>query len=126
MIAGICGSFDAVKFLVRHQAEVYYTGKDGPVSILSLTDSKIIREWLLVKRFTESLMIESVGHQSELGQAPQERPWSGLAQARLRLVGKWEMQTHESSLDYARKLAKLRDRWKGEVVPISSGLVFSV
>ncbi|OTA82273.1 hypothetical protein M434DRAFT_37202 [Hypoxylon sp. CO27-5] len=124
MIAGICGSFDAVKYLVRHQAAVYYIGKEGAMSVLSLTDSQVIREWLLVKRFTELQAIRSTDQQCHSGRPPKECLWSGLAQARLRLTGKWEMQPHESSLDYAGRLAKLRDRWKGDVVPSREGLVF--
>ncbi|XXG99818.1 hypothetical protein Hte_006159 [Hypoxylon texense] len=125
MIAGICGSFDAVKFLVRHQAATYYTGKDGPMSVLSLTESESIRDWLLVKRFTESLRIESGSRQSHSDQMPRECMWSGIAQAKLRLVGKWEMQPHESSLDYAKRLAGLRKRWKGKIVPVYDDLVYT-
>lgn len=124
MVATICGSINAVKFLVSRQASLHYIGKRGPIGVISLTEPNFIREWLLVKRFTEKLTIEPGSGQPPSNLVAQNNLWSGLAQARLKVVGKWARRWHESSLDHAKKLNALRNEWNGKVVPIDDGLVY--
>jgi hypothetical protein len=124
MVAGACGSAEAVKLLVRKGARLCYTGFAGPTNIMALIRSKSVKRWLLVERFSEQRRIEPANRHSWSG--VETHPWSGVAQAQLRLMGKRQMQPHESSLDYAKRLARIRSAWQGKVVPSPDGLVYPV
>lgn len=116
MAASAFGSLDSVKLLVRRQAVVFYIGKSGPTDILSLTQSEDIRKWLLVGRFTEQSRIGAETDSSQSQSGAQPVLWSGIVQAKVRLVGKWQRLPGESSVDYARVLGRIRKRGQGEVV----------
>lgn len=126
MVASACGSIDAVKLLVRSGAAICYNGFRGPTNIMALIQSGAVRRWLLVERFSEQHSIEAANRHSWSGCGTQPMPWSGVAQARLRLVGKRQMQPHESSHDYATRLGRIRREWQGKVASAPGGLVYPV
>ena len=125
MIASACGSLDAVKLLVRRGAAICYVGRKGPRSALSIARSSTIRSWLLVRQFSERLLIEAASkeNQPDLVQG-QCGVWSGIVQARIRLVGWLSRQPHESALDQIQKLACRSRQWRGEAAPMIDGYIY--
>lgn len=114
VIACACGHLDAVRVLVRAGASLSYTGPKGRRSVFTLCRSKRVRDWLLVERFTEQRRIDMRPH---WGNGKEVRPWAGIAMARLKLVGDRAIRYHETLVDYAGRLAKLRKEWQGKVIP---------
>lgn len=115
-----CGRLDAVKLLVRRGAAISYVGKGGLTSaVVAGQRSKAVIAWLLVGQFNEQRRL-SRGDKASSGSGVNRevQPWSGIGKAALRLIGQYEMQPHESSLDYAVRLSVLKRRMRGEVVRI--------
>lgn len=118
MIACACGRLDAVKFLVRRGAAISYVGRNGLTSALVAGHrSKKILAWLLVGQFTEQGRLNCDDKPSSSSTASEIQPWSGIQKMALQLVGWREMQPHESSLQYAKFLLKLKRKLRGEVIP---------
>ncbi|ETS79164.1 hypothetical protein PFICI_09017 [Pestalotiopsis fici W106-1] len=118
MVACSYGQLDSVKFLVRRGAQTSYIGQNGPVNVMKRTQSTIVRQWLLVGRFNEQKRITSAGYETAANWSDCVlRPWSGIREARLMLTGRREMLPHESSFDYAKKLATIRRDMRGKIVP---------
>lgn len=125
VVACICGSLKAARSLVRHGAAISYTGSKGCVSALTQTRSAAVRKWLLVGRFTEILNITESEYWTRGADGELEmRPWSGLVQAGVALVGKLERQRGESSIIYAGRLGRWKKRKLGMVMTVSDGLIF--
>ncbi|KAK0727754.1 hypothetical protein B0T26DRAFT_672385 [Lasiosphaeria miniovina] len=124
VFATACGSLNAVKALVRRCGVTVPGGKcEGRRDLarsLELTRSEPVPLWLLAGRFSEQRCIKWRGS----GQTSRERLWSGVVQVRLKLVGKLAILPHESSLEYARKLAAVRREQLGQVVSAAGGLVY--
>ena len=125
MIASACGNLDAVKLLVRRGAAISYVGRKGPTSALSVARSSTIRSWLLVNQFNERLLIEEGSKENEPGIVQgQCGVWSGIVQARIRLVGPFAKLPHESTLDQIKKLARIRREWRGTCATMIDGYIF--
>lgn len=114
VLACACGYLDAVRVLVRAGASLFYKGLKGQKSVFTLCRSKRVKEWLLVERFTEQGRINTRPH---WGNGKEVRPWAGIAMARLKLVGNRAIYYHETLVDYAGRLAKMRKEWQGKVIP---------
>lgn len=114
ILASGCGDLEAVRILVRAGASLSYKEQKGHKSVLTLCRSKEVRRWLLVERFTEQRRIDT-GPFWENGE--RVRPRAGTATARLKLVGNRAMCYHETLIEYAGRLAKMREEWRGKVIP---------
>lgn len=114
ILASACGNVEAVRVLVRAGASLSYEGQNGHRNVFTFCRSRAVRRWLLVERFTEQQRVEVGSH---WGDGEKVRPWAGTAVARLKLVGNRAMCYHETLMDYAEKLAKLRIEWRGKVIP---------
>ena len=112
MIACACGRLDAVKLLVRRGAAISYVGKNGLTSaVIAARRSKTVLVWLLVGQFNEQRRLNHGDQTSSASGGTQAiRFWSGIGQAALRLIGRREMQPHESSFDYAVRLSVMRQK----------------
>lgn len=115
MIACACGQLSAVKLLVRRGANPVYYGKHGWIGVMELIRSKVVREWLLVGRFTDQMRLQwdsdtpTPGMQAETGQ------WRGPIQVRVKLNGYEEIQEGESTFGFAVRLAAYRRSMYGRV-----------
>ncbi|WAO88456.1 NACHT domain-containing protein [Fusarium falciforme] len=123
MIASACGRLEAVKFLVRRGATTSYIGRRGSIDVLSVARSASVRSWLLVGRFNEQLRI-STGDMASSSPPAQIFPWSGIAQAKLRHVGVGRRVLGQSTLSYARELAALKRKMRGQIAVRIDGLVY--
>ena len=119
MIACASGRLDAVKLLVRRGAAISYLGKRGLTSaVLAGGRSERLISCLLVGRFTEQGRLDRGVETLRGSEVEGEvRPWSGIGIAALRLVGRREMQLHESTLDYAAMLSAMKRNMRGCIVP---------
>lgn len=114
IVASACGNLDAVRVLVRAGASLSYRGEKGHKSVFTFCRSKVVRQWLLVDRFTEQRMINMEPH---WGDSQRVRPSAGPAVAGLKLVGERAMCYYDRMIDYAIKLAEMREDWRGKVIP---------
>lgn len=114
VLACAIGSLEAVRILVRAGASPSYKGQNGHKSVLTFCRSKSVRRWLLIERFKEQRRIEMRPNWEE---SESVRPWAGIAIARLKLVGDRSMRYHETLVDYAERLARMRKDWRGKVIP---------
>lgn len=127
VVASACGSLRAVKCLVQHGAAISYTGSGGFTCALTKTRSVAVRAWLLVGRFTERLCIGEMEFWSRIGNGDMElRPWSGIIQARVAVVGKLGRRLDESSLDHLKRLGGWKKLKLGQVITVSEGLVYPI
>lgn len=114
VLACAIGSLEAVRILVRAGASLSYKGQNGHKSVFTFCRSKSVRRWLLIERFKEQRRIEMRPNWEE---SESIRPWAGIAIARLKLVGDRSMCYHETLVDYAERLARMRKDWRGKVIP---------
>lgn len=114
VLACACGFLGAVRLLVQAGARLSYQGQNGHRSVFTFCRSKEVRRWLLVERFTEQRRIDTRPH---WGNGERVRPWAGTAIARLKLVGDRAMFYHETLMEYAGRLARMRKEWRGVVIP---------
>lgn len=114
IVACACGYLEVVRILVRAGASLSYIGKKRHMSVFTFCRSKEVKRWLLVERFTEQRLIDEKPHWETVETV---RPSVGTAMARLKLVGERAMCYHETSVDYAGKLARMRKEWRGKVIP---------
>lgn len=114
IVAAACGNLGAVRLLVRAGARLSYDSENGRRSAFTHCRSKAVRHWLLVDRFTEQRGIAMEPHWSTGNEV---QLWSGTAVARLKLVGDRARCCYESSLEYAERLAGMRQEWRGKRIP---------
>ncbi|KAF5650016.1 hypothetical protein F52700_455 [Fusarium sp. NRRL 52700] len=126
MIACACGQLSAVKLLVRKGANPVYYGKHGWISVMELTRSKVVREWLLVGRFNDQLRIHGGSDVPTPVMQAQTGRWRGPIQVRVNLNGFEEIQEGESTFDYAKRLAAHRRSMYGSVPDYIESLVYLV
>lgn len=118
MIACASGRLDAVKLLVRRGAAISYMGKQGLTSaMIAGRRSKAIIAWLLVGQFNEQKRLK-LDDQPSFGSGVNSgvRFWSGIGKAHFQLIGRHQMQAHESSLEYAKRLSKLTRKLRGSII----------
>ncbi|KAJ3537040.1 hypothetical protein NM208_g6475 [Fusarium decemcellulare] len=123
MIASACGSLDSVKFLVRRGAKTSYFGCRGPINAFSIARSGTVKRWLLVERFREQPRITASEDAASHSPA-QTVPWSGIAQARMRLVSLNSRAVGESTLQYASKLGRIKRDMRGRIAIVIDGLLY--
>lgn len=125
MVASACGNLNAVKLLISCNASTHYVGANGYRDCYTLAGTDEIRNWLLVGRFSERSTIQGGEKSSLTGDEPEVKPWGGVAQARLLLCGKREKRLTETSIEYAKRLLKMRREWRGRVAPVGKdGLLY--
>lgn len=119
MMACACGRLDAVKLLVRRGAAICYVGKKGLASaVIAGRRSKAVIAWLLVGQFNEQKRLKHGDQASSSdGVHTKVQLWSGIGKAHFRLVGRHQMQRHESSLDFAVRLSNLKRKLRGSIIP---------
>ena len=125
MIACACGRLEALKLLVRRGAAVSYLGKNGLTSAVIARRSKAIIAWLLVGQFNEQRLTWEDRLTSSDGVNSTVQPWSGIKKTHFRLVGRHQMQRHESSLDYAVRLSNLKRKLRGSIISEGRKVAFS-
>ncbi|KAF5228271.1 hypothetical protein FANTH_14544 [Fusarium anthophilum] len=125
MIASACGRLDAVRHLVRAGAKIDYLGKRGHVSALSVTESKIVRSWLLVERFVEQPKLATAAECETSGTEKVVGRRSGTAKIKVRLAELYYRRYEESSLDYAKRLGQLRRDLQGKIPYYFEGVIYS-
>ncbi|KAF5639652.1 ankyrin repeat [Fusarium sp. NRRL 52700] len=125
IIASACGRLDAVRHLVRAGAKIDYLGKRGHVSTLSVTESKVVRDWLLVGRFVEQPKIATAADCETSGTEKVAGRRSGTAKIKVRLAELYYRRYEESSLDYAKRLGQLKHELRGKVPYYFDGVVYS-
>ncbi|KAJ3459740.1 hypothetical protein MRS44_015813 [Fusarium solani] len=108
MIASACGRLEAVRLLVRSGATVTYNGKIGPINVFSVARSRKVKSWLLVGRFNDRLRLHAADEASTRHSNTQVSCWSGIVQARFKLVGWTARHGEESAFDYARRLCQIK------------------
>lgn len=113
MNASACGSLDTVKLLVRNGASVTYMSKKGFISCFLVAGTEAVREWLIGGRFRDQVRVAS---ESDSGCPQEEVPWGGYVEARVLLYGGRARWPEESTLDYAKRLSKMKKRWQGQVL----------
>ncbi|EWZ96922.1 hypothetical protein FOWG_04145 [Fusarium oxysporum f. sp. lycopersici MN25] len=113
MNASACGSLDTVKLLVRNGASVTYMSKKGFISCFLVAGTEAVREWLICGRFRDQVRVAS---ESDSGCPQEEVPWGGYVEARVLLYGGRARWPEESTLDYAKRLSKMKKRWQGQVL----------
>ncbi|VUC35566.1 unnamed protein product [Clonostachys rosea] len=125
MVASTCGQLEPVKVLVKHGGSMYYTGKEGKMSALSVARSKAVRHFLLVGQFQGPKTLEdSRPGNNGSGDDDKIKFWSGIAQARLRLVYPIIEDATLSSLEYASALSRIRVEMRGRVASIIDGVQY--
>ncbi|KAK1594103.1 ankyrin repeat-containing domain protein [Colletotrichum navitas] len=123
MVACAKGNLEAVKALLQHGASIsYQTTVDGAPVFRSAVEYArpfpYILHWLLVGRHVRLRGIEGA---SESAGGAETRPWSGGRVAGYELSG---VGTHtgrrsgETSLEYLRRLDRIRWRLRGQVVRV--------
>lgn len=108
MIASACGQLQAVQLLVRRGAVVSYTGRIGPINVFSVARSKKVKSWLLVGRFNDRLRLHGADEVLTRHSDTQVSCWSGIVQARFKLVGWTARHGEESAFEYAQRLCQIK------------------
>lgn len=144
MVASAGGELEIVRVLVRRGARIQYYGSGSrdkqetdsgstldsgrPVrSAVALCEHHpLVRRWFLVERWTEQEKIEWAAEapctwRSQVNSATEDeggsfRPWSGVRQVQIPLVGHRARQRSESSLEFLCRQYRMRQGWRGEVV----------
>ncbi|KAI8649318.1 NACHT domain-containing protein [Fusarium sp. Ph1] len=124
MIASACGRLEAVRVLVRRGATVTYNGRIGPVNVFSVARSRKVKSWLLVGRFNDRLRLHAADEAATHHCNNRVSYWSGIVQARFKLVGWTARHGEESAFDYARRLCQIkRTGFTDGIVP-ADGFVY--
>ncbi|KAI9163536.1 Ankyrin repeat domain-containing protein [Paramyrothecium foliicola] len=100
-------------------ATVTHSGRNELIDVLSVTQSKAVRHFLLVGRFSEQSRIEAAGQDVKVRQG-QTGVWSGIRKALNHLA----QQPQESMIDYCRRLGQFKRRVRGNLGFYLDGLVF--
>ncbi|KAG4254481.1 hypothetical protein FPRO04_11437 [Fusarium proliferatum] len=118
MNASACGSLDAVKLLARNRASLTYMSKSGFTSCFLVAGTDAVREWLLCGRFMDQKRLSA---ETDAYCVREEVPWGGYIEAKVLLYGRRARWLEESTLDYAKRLSKMKRSWQGEVVRLYVG-----
>ncbi|KAG5756927.1 hypothetical protein H9Q70_000467 [Fusarium xylarioides] len=113
MNASVCGSLDAVKFLVRNGASLTYMSKSGFTSCFLVAGTEAIRKWLLCGRFMDQKRLAA---ENDAACVQEEVPWGGYIQAKVLLYGRRARWFGESTSDYEKRLSNMKRSWQGKVV----------
>jgi hypothetical protein len=122
MLACAKRQFKVAKFLVRAGAKITYfsTASNRWKSAYALAqNSPAILRWLLVEQYTEQAKISfepGVTHFPE----KRIRPWSGVTQVPLPLIGERQQRHEESLFDYVVRLHSIKRAFRGKVVYYSA------
>lgn len=122
MAAAAMNRIESVKFLVRHNAAIFYMGKQGFMTAVIAADmSQRVIHWLLVKRFQDQGKLEATSDSSMvIDNSSNARPrlsWCPT-KIQLRLNADFERQPHESLFAYLRRLAIIKTQMRGQIVPV--------
>jgi ankyrin repeat protein len=122
MLACAKRQFKVVKFLVRAGAKITYfsTTSNKWRSAYSLAQhSPAILRWLLVERYSEQGKISFEPGETH---CPEERirPWCGVTQVPLPLIGERKQRHEESLFDYVVRLHEIKRAFRGKVVYYSA------
>ncbi|KAF5647926.1 ankyrin repeat [Fusarium sp. NRRL 52700] len=115
MNASACGSLDAVKLLARNGASLTYMSKRGFISCFLVAGTEAVRQWLLCGQFMDQKRLAAERHWDLL---KEEVPWGGYVEARVLLYGTRARWPAESTLDYAKRLSRMKKMWQGEVLQL--------
>ncbi|KAF5228361.1 hypothetical protein FAUST_11138 [Fusarium austroamericanum] len=124
MIASACGKLASVKYLVRAGAKIHYIGRRGHTSALLVTVSKVVKQWLLVGRFAEQKKIEAATNYDKSHSMRQTGRRSGVAQIKVRLNELYFRRYGESSLDYLRRLERVKLCLRGKIPHYTDGVIY--
>ncbi|KAI8712007.1 NACHT domain-containing protein [Fusarium sp. LHS14.1] len=124
MIASACGRLEAVQLLVRRGAAVSYSGRIGPINVVSVARSRKVKSWLLVGRFNDKLRLHESEEASTFHANKPVSNWSGIVQARFRLVGWTARHGEESTFDYARRLRQIKRMGFTDGIVPADGFVY--
>ncbi|UPK99839.1 hypothetical protein LCI18_010774 [Fusarium solani-melongenae] len=124
MIASACGRLEAVRLLVRRGATVTYNGRIGPINVFSVARSRKVKSWLLVGRFNDRLRLHASGKATTSHCNNQVSCWSGIVQARFKLVGWTARHGEESAFDYARRLCQIKRTGFTDGIVTADGFVY--
>ncbi|KAM0226691.1 hypothetical protein ACHAPO_012152 [Fusarium lateritium] len=124
IIASACGKLSSVKRLVRAGAKIDYIGSNGHTSALSVTKSEVVKQWLLVGRFVEQKKIEPATESDANCLQFQAGRRSGIAKIKVRLAELYRRRYEESTLDYLRRLERLKLRLRGKVPYYTDGVIY--
>ncbi|KAI4602530.1 hypothetical protein KJ359_009778 [Pestalotiopsis sp. 9143b] len=122
MAAAAMNRIESVKFLVRRNASIFYTGKHGFTSAVmaEVTPQRVV-EWLLVKGFQDQGKLEetsdSHGAAEDSSDVRARLSWCPI-RIQLRLNADFERQPHESLFAYLRRLAIIKKQMRGRIVPV--------
>ncbi|KAI9150548.1 putative ankyrin-2 ankyrin [Paramyrothecium foliicola] len=118
MIAASYGRLEVVKLLVRRGARLQYkSGSTWMSAVMAARHFPEVIQWILVSRFSEQGKIE--GHCDSETDPLKEgmvRPWSGPRLGMYKLFDAAGQGWHESMLQYATRLEKIRRSHRGKVV----------
>ncbi|KAK8007952.1 hypothetical protein PG991_010503 [Apiospora marii] len=118
MLACTAGAFSAAKLLVRRGASLFYTSPNGQhrSAMVAAGASPNMTHWLLVGRFIEQPKLCTP---KTMEGEEAYKPWSGSIKAEYLIMGNLERDPRESSFDYYKRLMRIRDLMRGQVVPPS-------
>lgn len=120
MAACHAGRIDAVKFLVRKGAKIYYEGPTFSRSAITAAKRhKSIVNWLLVGHFTEQPKLTSCGGISG-HQDLEVKSWAGLVKVKLRVSDSLERRGYESIKDYLFRFTCEKRCLRGRTAPLDS------
>ncbi|XEV04395.1 hypothetical protein FSHL1_009682 [Fusarium sambucinum] len=124
IIASACGKLASVKRLVRAGAKIDYIGSNGHTSALSITKSEAVKQWLLVGRFVEQKkIVEATESDTDCLQLQTGRR-SGTSKIKVRLAELYRRRYEESSLNYLRRLERLKLELRGKVPYYIDGVIY--
>ncbi|KAK6212485.1 hypothetical protein LQW54_005259 [Pestalotiopsis sp. IQ-011] len=122
MAAAGMNRIESVKFLVRHNAAIFYMGKQGfTTAVIAADTSQRVIDWLLVKRFQDQGKLEATSGSNRVvddsSNASLRRSWCPT-KIQLRLNADFERQPHESLLAYLRRLTIIEKQMRGRIVAV--------
>ncbi|KAK7751937.1 hypothetical protein SLS62_006080 [Diatrype stigma] len=121
MIASAHGQLEAVKYLVRRKARLFYESpedghhKSAFAAAAALGHDEVLR-WLLVERHVEQPKIAHAVLDPSEQTGVQTGKWSGIQQVRLPLKWEWRQRRFESMFEYALRRQEIISEFRGEVV----------
>lgn len=90
--------------------------KDGFRSCFLVAGTAAVREWLLCGRFMEQKRLAA---EDDADFVQEVVPWGGYIEAKVLLYGRRARWRKESTLDYAKRLSKMKRSWQGKVVRVN-------
>jgi ankyrin repeat protein len=114
--------FKVVKLLVRAGAKITYfstTSNEWKSAYAFAQNSPAILQWLLVGQYTEQRKISFAPGETHCSEE-RIRPWSGVTQVSLPLIGERKQRHEESLFDYVVRLHEIKRAFRGKVVYYSA------